>query len=61
MKMLVVYESEYGNTETLARATGKALSEHGEVRVAPIEEVAGLGSTRAGPRRRGPRIQGGVP
>lgn len=46
MKMLVVYESEYGNTGTLARAMGEALSEHGEVRVAPIEEVAGLGRYR---------------
>lgn len=42
MKSLVIYESEYGNTEKLARAIGDALSVHGEGRVAGVGETAGL-------------------
>ena len=30
MNTLIVYETEYGNTEKLARAMAEALSEHGE-------------------------------
>jgi flavodoxin len=43
MRTLIVYQSEYGNTESLARAMGEALSEHGEVRVTPVGETSGLG------------------
>lgn len=40
---MIVYQSEYGNTERLARAMGEALSEHGEVRVTPVGEIPSLG------------------
>jgi flavodoxin len=39
---LVVYESEYGNTERIARDIAKALGEHGEARVTPVGTVATL-------------------
>ena len=42
MKFLVVYESDYGNTERLARAIAEALHEQGEARVAPVGGVSGL-------------------
>ena len=42
MNSLVVYETEYGNTEKFARAIAEALSEHGEARVAPIRAVPRL-------------------
>lgn len=42
MKSLVVYESDYGNTERLARAIAEALHEQGEARVAPVGGVSGL-------------------
>jgi flavorubredoxin len=42
MKTLIVYESEYGNTETLARAMAEALSEHGEARATSVEEISSL-------------------
>lgn len=42
VRTLIVYESEYGNTERLARAMGEALSEHGEARVDSVADVAGL-------------------
>lgn len=42
MRTLVVYETEYGNTEKIARAVAEALHEHGEARVAPVRGVTGL-------------------
>lgn len=42
MKSLVVYESEYGNTERIARDIAKALGEHGEARFTPVGTVATL-------------------
>ena len=38
MKILVVYETEYGNTERIARAIGEALSAQGATHVVPVEE-----------------------
>lgn len=40
MKILVVYETEYGNTERIARAIGEALSAQGATHVVPVEEVS---------------------
>ncbi|HET7270588.1 MAG TPA: flavodoxin domain-containing protein [Rubrobacter sp.] len=42
MKSLIIYESEYGNTEKIARAIGEALGQHGEARVRSVESVATL-------------------
>jgi flavodoxin len=42
VRSLVVYESEYGNTEKIARAVAEALGEHGEARVTPVGSVATL-------------------
>ena len=42
MKTLVVYETEYGNTEKIARAVAEALGAHGEARVTPVESVEAL-------------------
>lgn len=42
MRSLVVYESEYGNTEKIARAIAEELGEHGEARVAPLGSVPAL-------------------
>lgn len=38
VRTLVIYETEYGNTEKIARAIAEALAEHGESRVAPVAE-----------------------
>jgi hypothetical protein len=46
MKALVVYESLFGNTEQVARAIARGLSEHGEVR---IDEVTQAPSTLTEP------------
>ena len=43
MRTLIVYETEYGNTERLARAMAEALSEYGEARVTPVSGTAGSG------------------
>ena len=42
MKTLIVYETEYGNTEKLARAIAEALSEHGEARATPVAGISNL-------------------
>jgi flavodoxin len=42
MRTLVVYETEYGNTEKLARAIADALSVHVESRAVAVEEVSAL-------------------
>jgi flavodoxin len=39
MKSLVIYESEYGNTEKIARAIAEALGQHGEARVTSVASV----------------------
>jgi flavodoxin len=39
---LVIYESEYGNTEKIARAIAEALGEHGEARVTPVSAITAL-------------------
>lgn len=44
MKSLIIYESEYGNTEKIARAIAEALCQHGEAYVRPVESVATLDS-----------------
>lgn len=36
VRTLVVYESEYGNTEKIAHAIAEALAQHGESQVAPV-------------------------
>lgn len=46
MKTLVVYESEYGNTERVARTIADALGEHGESRALPVAEVGNLAGQR---------------
>jgi flavodoxin len=46
MRSLVIYESEYGNTEKIARAVAEALGEHGEARVTPLGSVATLEAER---------------
>ena len=42
MRSLVIYESEYGNTEKVARAIAEALGQHGETRVTPVRSVTTL-------------------
>jgi len=42
MRSLVIYESEYGNTEKVARAIAEALGQHGEARVTPVRSVTAL-------------------
>ncbi len=47
MGMLLIYDSQYGNTEKIARAIGKVMAEHGEVRIARLgdakpDQLAGL-------------------
>ena len=42
MRSLVTYESEYGNTEKVARAIAEALGQHGEARVTPVRSVTAL-------------------
>ena len=44
MKSLVLYESEYGNTEKIAIAIVEALGKHGEARVTPVSSIADLGA-----------------
>jgi hypothetical protein len=44
VKSLVIYESEYGNTEKIARAIAEALGKHGEARVTPVSSIADLGT-----------------
>jgi flavodoxin len=39
---LVVYESEFGNTEKIARAVSEALGKHGEARVTPVSAIVAL-------------------
>ena len=39
MKILVVYDSQYGNTEQIAKAIASGLSSSGEVRILKISEV----------------------
>jgi flavodoxin len=46
VRSLVVYESEYGNTEKIDRAVAEALGEHGEARVTPLGSVATLAEER---------------
>jgi flavodoxin len=42
MRTLVIYHTEYGNTEKIARAIADALSDHGESRAVAVEEVDAL-------------------
>jgi flavodoxin I len=47
MKLLIIYDSQYGNTEKVAQAIGSALSEKGEVElvkvgVAKVEQLKGV-------------------
>jgi flavodoxin len=44
VKSLVIYESEYGNTEKIAIAIAEALGKHGEARVTPVSSIADLGT-----------------
>ena len=44
MKSLVIYESEYGNTQKIAIAIADALGKHGEARVTPVSSIADLGA-----------------
>lgn len=39
MEALVIYDSEFGNTEKVARAIMKSLSEHYAVRAVPVSEA----------------------
>ena len=39
MKVLIVYDSEYGNTELIAGAVAEALREFGGVRAVPVEQA----------------------
>jgi flavodoxin len=39
MKALVVYESMFGNTEQVARAIAKGLSQHGDVQLVEVTEA----------------------
>jgi flavodoxin len=48
VRSLVVYESEYGNTEKIARAIAEALGEHGEAYVRPLRSVATLAEEEGG-------------
>jgi flavodoxin len=40
VKILVIYDSLYGNTEMIARVIGNALKQHGDVEVAKVSAVA---------------------
>jgi len=42
MNALVVYASQFGNTEKIARAIGSALATHGPTEVRPVAEVGGI-------------------
>jgi flavodoxin len=42
VRSLVIYESEYGNTEKIARAIAEALGVHGEARVRPVSAITSL-------------------
>ena len=42
MNALVVYASQFGNTEKVARAIGSALATHGPTEVRPVAEVGGI-------------------
>jgi len=44
VKSLVIYESEYGNTEKIASAIAEALGKHREARVTPVSSIADLGA-----------------
>jgi len=44
VKSLIIYESEYGNTEKIAVAIAEALGKHGEARVTPVSSIADLGA-----------------
>jgi hypothetical protein len=57
MKALVLYDSQYGDTEHIAQAIANALGEFGEVRAVRLDpaqpvEVQGLACSSWGPRRR---------
>ncbi len=60
MKVLVVYDSVYGNTEKIAQAIGAALGSHGDVKVvrvgeAKLEHLAGLDALLVGSPTHGGR------
>jgi flavodoxin len=40
MNALVIYESQFGNTEQIARAIAQALGRHGPVRLEPVGKAA---------------------
>jgi flavodoxin len=46
VRSLVIYESEYGNTETLARAIARTFGKHGEARVTLVSAISDLGNER---------------
>lgn len=65
MKILVIYDSVFGNTEKVAQAIGTALSAAGEVEVvrvgnARLEQLAGLGLLLIGSPTRGFRPTEGI-
>ncbi len=39
MRSLIIYESQYGNTEKISRAIGTTLQQHGEVEIVRVSEV----------------------
>lgn len=39
MKSLIIYESEYGNTEKIARAIADALGQYGDARTASVDSL----------------------
>lgn len=39
MRTLIIYESQYGNTEKIAQAIGTALQQHGEVQILRVADV----------------------
>ena len=40
MKVIVIYDSYFGNTEKVAQAVGQALADGGEVEVLPVSQVS---------------------
>ena len=45
MYTLVVYDTQFGNTEKIARAIGNGLGDAGLVRIAPVAEAEGIDLT----------------
>lgn len=46
MQAIVVYDTQFGNTEQVARAIAKGLADHGPVDLLAVSEAAGLPAVR---------------